>query len=474
MARTITVAPVTRVEGHGKVTIHLDHDNQVESAHFHVMEYRGFEKFCEGRLLSEMPVITTRICGICPVSHHLAAAKAADDVLGIEIPPAAKKLRELMHMGQIVQSHAMHFFHLAAPDFLLGHDSEPAKRNIFGLIQTDPALAKQAIRLRQIGQDIIDRVGGRSIHPVTAIPGGMSQPLSHEHRFASRRDIDEAVELAQVGLEVGKRVLSDYRDHVPRFAVLPTSYLGTVRDGRLDLYDGELRIIDQAGTELERFEPRRYLEYIGEAVEDFSYLKFPFYRKLGYPAGTYRVGPLGRLNVADRIGTPLASKELAEFKALGGGKPVHQTLYYHLARLIEILYAAERARELLDDDEIVSSDVRVVAERAAGEGVGVIEAPRGTLIHHYWVDELGKLERVNLIVATGHNNPAIDASVAAVAKEYVKGGKLEEGALNLVEMAIRCYDPCLSCSTHAAGRMPLTVQVLSAGGEVVDTVERKH
>lgn len=472
MSQTITLAPISRLEGHGKVTIHLNDKNEVEESHFHVVEFRGFEKFCEGRLMSEMPVITTRICGICPVSHHLAAAKACDDALGVEIPPTAKKLRELMHMGQFIHSHALHFFYLAAPDFVLGPASDPAKRNVVGIIEADPALGKKAIRLRQIGQNIIERVGGRPIHPVTAIPGGMSQPLSHENRFISRKEIDEAIDLAKLALEIGKGVYQQYAEIVPRFAAFKSNYMGLVKDDSLELYDGTLRLIDPDGNRLEEFDPRKYLDYLGEHVEDWSYTKFPFYKKLGYPNGTYRVAPLARLNLVDRIGTPVANKELMEFKKLGNGKPVHETLYYHYARLIELIYAAERARELLDDDEIVGKEVRVKVERRAGEGVGVIEAPRGTLIHHYQVDDDGKIEKANIIVATAHNNAAMDRSVNEVAKEFVKGGKIEEGALNMVEMALRCYDPCLSCSTHAIGQMPLVVNAVDADGTVVDSVQR--
>jgi NAD-reducing hydrogenase large subunit len=474
MGQTITIAPVTRVEGHGKVTILLDDRNEVTQARFHVTEFRGFEKFCEGRLASEMPVITTRVCGICPVSHHLAAAKAVDEAFGVEIPPAAKKLRELMHMGQVINSHALHFFLLSGPDLLLGPESDPAKRNVFGLIGANPELAKQAIRLRQIGQDLVERVGGRPIHPVTAIPGGMSRALSHEHRFLSQRDAGEAVRLAQLGVQVGKQALEQHADLVPRFGALQTPCLGMVdREGHLRLYDGRLRLVDQAGQRLEEVEPRRYLDIIGERVEDWSYLKFPYYRRASSGDGMYRVGPLARLNAADSISTPLANQELQEFRQ-HLGRMVHGTLHYHQARLIELLYATERAQELLSDDDVVSPDVRVVAPRREGEGVGVIEAPRGTLIHHYWVDELGKVVRANLIVATGHNNAAINASVTAVAKEFVKGGKVTEGALNHVEMAIRCYDPCLSCSTHALGRMPLVVEVVSPDGEVVDQVRRSR
>ena len=472
MSKTITICPVSRVEGHGKVTIHLDDNNEVVESHFHVLEFRGFEKFCEGRLMSEMPVITTRICGICPVSHHLASAKTCDDVLGVDIPPAAKKLRELMHMGQIIHSHSLHFFYLAAPDFLLGPSSDPAKRNIVGIIEADPELAKKAIRLRQIGQNIIERVGGRPIHPVTAIPGGMSKPLSHEDRFIMGKEIDEAIELAQLGVQVGKEANEKYADVISRFAVIKTNYMGLVKDGNLELYDGTLRMIDETGNTLEEFDPKNYLDYLGEHVEDWSYLKFPFYKKQGFPEGIYRVAPLGRLNVADAIGTELANKELGAFKKLGNGKPVHETLYFHYARLIEILYAAERAREIIDDDDVVSNEVRVKVERKAGEGVGVIEAPRGTLIHHYWVDDSGKIEKANLIVSTVQNNPAMDMSVNEVAKEFVKGDKIEEGALNMVEMAIRYYDPCLSCATHAIGQMPLVINLVAADGTVLDVVER--
>jgi NAD-reducing hydrogenase large subunit len=473
MSDIITIAPVSRVEGHGKVTIHLDDNNQVVESHFHVVEFRGFEKFCEGRLMSEMPVITTRICGICPVSHHLASAKACDDVLGVDIPPAAKSLRELMHMGQFIHSHSLHFFYLAAPDFLFSPSSDPAKRNIIGIIEADPELGKKAIRLRQIGQNIVERVGGRPIHPVSAIPGGMSKSLSHEDRFLIRKEVDEAVELAKLGIQLVKEANEKYADIIPRFAAIKTNYLGLVKDGNLELYDGKLRLIDKAGNALEEFDPRNYLDYLGEHVEDWSYLKFPFYKKQGFPEGIYRVAPLGRLNVADAISTPLADKELGEFKALGNGNPVHETLYYHYARLIEILYAAERAKELLEtDDRIVDKDVRIKVERKAGEGVGVIEAPRGTLIHHYWVDDSGKIEKANLIVATVQNNPAMNMSVNEVAKEFVKGGKIEQEALNMVEMAVRCYDPCLSCASHAIGQMPMVIELLSADGTIVDAVER--
>ena len=472
MSQTITIKPVSRVEGHGKVTIHMNDRNEVERAHFHVVEFRGFERFCQGRLMSEMPVITTRICGICPVSHHLAAAKACDSVLNVDIPPTAKMLRELMHMGQIIHSHALHFFYLAAPDFLLGPDANPASRNVFGLMAAEPELAKQAIRLRKIGQLIVQRVGGRPIHPVAAIPGGMSKAFTHEDRFHSSRDLKEAVDLAQMALGIVKNINEQYADLIPHFAVIKTLYAGLVRNGNLELYDGDLRLCDAKGGNVAEFSTDDYLDHIGERVEDWSYLKFPYCKSLGYPDGIFRVGPLGRLNVANAISTPMAQQEFEIFRALGKGGPVHETLYYHYARLIELLYAVERAQELIDDDAIVSPDVRVRVDRAAGEGIGVIEAPRGTLIHHYWVDDFGKIEKANLIVATVSNNPALDMSVHAVAKEFVTGGKLQESALNMVEMAVRSYDPCLSCATHAIGQMPLVIELYNADGSKQQTLSR--
>lgn len=474
MGKKITIEPITKIEGHAKVTIHLDDKGNVAESRFHVIEFRGFEKFCEGRMFWEMPVITERACGICPVSHHLASAKACDDLLGIDIPPAAKKLRELMHMGQTIHSHSLHFFFLAASDFVLGPDADPAKRNVIGIIEADPELGKKAIKLRRIGQTIVERVGARAIHPVTAIPGGMSKALSHEDRFIMLKEIDEAIDLAKVSISVGKGVFEKYADIVPTFANIQTKHMGLVKDGNLELYDGQLRIIGEDGKKLAEFDPRNYLDHIGEHVESWSYLKFPFYKKDGWPKGIYRVAPLSRLNVADSISTPLADAELMELKKLGNGKPVQATLYYHLARLIELLYAAERAKELLIDDEIVSPDVRIKVERKEGEGIGCIEAPRGTLFHHYWTDDIGKITRANLIVATVNNNPAINMSVNAVAKEFVKDGKVKEGALNMVEMAIRCYDPCLSCATHAIGQMPLVVKLLAPDGTVLDVLERRE
>ncbi len=468
MSKKIIIEPVTKIEGHGKVTIHLDDSGEVTGAHFHVTEFRGFEKFCEGRMLWDMPVITTRICGICPVSHHLASAKACDDLLGIEIPPAAKKLRELMHMGQFIHSHALHFFFLAAPDFVMGYDSDPLKRSVLGILEKDPDLAKKAIQLRKTGQMIIDKVGGRAIHPVTAIPGGMSRPFSHEDRFELLRLTKDAVSLASLSVEVAEKIL----ESVPLSDIgdIRTAHMGLVKNGSLELYDGTLRMADESGNRMEEFDPRNYLNYIGEHVEDYSWLKFPFYKKKGWPDGIYRVAPISRLNVSDSISTPLAS---AKFQALAGKRPLQENMYYHYARTIELLYAAEKAVELLSDDDIVSRDVRVRAERQeeGGEGIGVIEAPRGTLIHHYWTDD-SKISKVNIIVATAHNNRAIDLSVADVAKKHIRKGEVSEGILNKIEMAVRSYDPCLSCSTHAIGKMPLIVDLLSPDGTKIKQLRK--
>lgn len=472
MSKKITIDPVSRVEGHGKITIQLDDQGNAVASEFHVQEFRGFEKLCEGRMIWEMPVFTSRICGICPVSHHLAAVKATDALLGVQIPPAAAMLRELMHMAQFIHSHSLHFFYLTAPDLLIGPDAAPIERNIVGLISKDRELAQKAIRLRQIGQDMIERVGGRSIHPVTAIPGGMSKPLSHEDRYVMLKEIDEASALAQLALDTCKKLFEDYAGLVPAFGAIESKYMGLVKNDCLELYDGDIRLINAGGTTAEEFKASDYLEYIAEYTTDYTYNKFPYYRKEDREKGLYRVGPLARLNVSERIATPLANKEFMDFRELGKGLPVNDTMYYHYARVIEIIYAVERAKELLLDDTIVSRETRVPVKRQAGEGVGVIEAPRGTLIHHYWADDLGKVEKANIIVSTTHNNAAINKSVYEVAKTFIRGGEIQEGMLNRVEMVVRCYDPCLSCSTHQIGKMPLIIEVFSPEGRLVGSVRR--
>jgi len=474
-ARKITVEPVTRIEGHGRVTVHLNEKGEVEQTFFHVDEFRGLEKFTEGRPYFEMPAITQRICGICPVSHHLAAAKACDGVARFELPRPAKLLRELMHMGQFIQSHGMHFFHLAAPDLVLGFDADPAIRNVVGIIGANPELALKAVNLRRYGQQVIERLGGKRIHPYFAVPGGVTNSLTAKDRDAILAEFGTMVEIAKVAVSIGKGWIGANKELVDSFASFPSNYMGLVdMEGGLQLYDGEIRVKDADGNFVAQFHPDHYLSHVGEHVESWSFLKYPFYRKLGWPNGTYRCGPLGRLNVVDKIGTPMANEELKLFKQINSGKPVEGSLYYHYARLIELVYALERLAQLLDDPDIMSNDIRTSPSEAKipGQGVGVIEAPRGTLFHDYSTDENGLLTRVNLIVATGNNNWAMHTASGLVAKQFVDGNKLTEGMLNRIEAAIRCYDPCLSCATHAIGKMPLEVELIAADGTILDRISR--
>jgi NAD-reducing hydrogenase large subunit len=471
--RRIVIEPVTRIEGHAKITIHLDEAGLVSEARFHVTEFRGFEKFCEGRSFREMPSITARVCGICPVSHLLASAKAGDDLLAVEIPQGAIALRRLMNLGQIVQSHALSFFHLSSPDLLLGYDSDPAKRNIFGLIEAHPEIARDGIRLRKFGQEIIEILGGKRIHPSWALPGGVSRPLAPQGRERILAGLPEAIEIAKRSLIRFKQGLDAHQNEARVFGNFPTLFLGLVTpDGGLEHYDGRIRIVDASGRIVaDQLDPARYHEYVGEAVEPWSYMKFPYYKPFGYPDGMYRVGPLARLNVASHCGTHLADLELAEFRQLGRGA-VLSSFHYHYARLIEILFALERIQQLIEDPNILTNHVRALARRNRFEGIGVSEAPRGTLFHHYKVREGGLITWVNLIIATGQNNLAMNQTVFQIAKQYVHGSRLSEGMLNRVEAGIRAFDPCLSCSTHAVGQMPLSVTLVGPGGEHLDHVSR--
>jgi NAD-reducing hydrogenase large subunit len=469
----ITIEPVTRIEGHAKITINLNENGLVDHAYLHVNEFRGFEKFCEGRMVFEMPLITPRICGICPVSHHLAAAKAGDAVLGAPPPRPASLLRELMHMGQIIQSHGMHFFELAGPDLLLGFDADPEIRNVVGLIQQAPDIAVKAVGLRKYGQEIIRILGGRRVHPVFAVPGGVNKALTEVERDTILSGLDEAIRTTQLGLSIIKDWAAKNMEDIQKFGVFPTGYLGLIsEDNALELYDGQIRLVSQYGEQLERFPGKDYLDYISEHVENWSYLKFPYYKKMGWPDGVYRVGPLGRLNIAEKINTPLANEEFMKYKQLSGGLPIENTLYYHYARLIESLYAAEHVAVLLDDPDILSTQILNTSHNFQGEGVGVIEAPRGTLIHHYQANDNGQLEKVNLIVSTGHNNYAMCKAVDQVAKTYITGPDIHEGLLNRVEAAVRAHDPCLSCSTHAVGQMPMIIDIINQEGSLVRTLRR--
>ncbi len=472
--KRITINPVTRIEGHAKVTIELGVQGEVKDARFHVNEFRGFEKFCEGRYFTEMPTITPRICGICPVSHAVASAKACESIMRVSPPKPATLLRRIMHLGQILSSHALSFFHLSSPDFLLGWDSEPAKRNIVGIAEKFPELAKRGIRLRKFGQECSERITGKKVHAVGITAGGMTTPLGQDNRKALLEWIPESTETVYVALDLLKKYLDTHKEEMHRFASFDTLYLGTVGSaGELELYDGKLRFIDAGGQVLrDQLDPESYLDFIAERPVDWSYLKLPYYKPLGYPQGIYRVGPLARLNVASSIRTPLAQKEFLDWKSRGRGKPLHGSFYYHYARLIEALYAVEELKNILQDPDILSTNVLSQAKRNQAEGVGCSEAPRGTLFHHYTTDADGVLTQVNLLIATGQNNPAMNRSVLEVAKEYVNGANVKEGALNRVEAAIRCYDPCLSCSTHAIGNMPLVIDICGPDGGILKTIRR--
>ncbi len=467
MSKKIVIEPVTRIEGHAKVIVNLDDEDRVTNALLMINEFRGFEKFCEGRMFYEMPQITQRICGICPVSHHLASVKACDAILGVTVPPAAKLLRELMHMGQIIQSHSMHFFELAGPDLLLGFDCDPATRNVAGLYKAEPEVTKKAVMLRKFGQSIIAAVGDRRIHPNFAVPGGVNKALEPAAREALLQQTELMIQYVFEALDIIKGWCEKNWQLIEDFASFPSAYLGMVSpDGALELYDGELQVVNPAREPIVRFPGSRYLDYIAERVEPWSYLKFPYLHAAGFPEGTYRVGPLGRLNAATSVPTPLAQEEYKQFHALGKGGVIQATLMYHYARLVEDLYAIERARQILENPAVLSKDLCEPGGVVNSEGVGVIEAPRGTLWHHYQVDENGKLLKVNLIVATGNNNYAMTRAVDEVAKRFVDGKNLTEGMLNRIEAAIRAYDPCLSCSTHAVGQMALEVTALAPDGTV--------
>ena len=452
MSRTVTIDPVTRIEGHAKITIQLDDQERVADARFHVTEFRGFEKFCEGRTFWEMPGITARICGICPVSHLLASAKAGDAILDVHIPPAAEKLRRLMNWAQLVQSHALSFFHLSGPDLLLGMDSDPAQRNVVGLIQQYPEVARQGIRLRQFGQETIRLLGGQSVHPAWAVPGGVRTPLTDANRRQIQAGLPEALAATELGLSLLKDAIGKMGDEIQHYGTFPSLFLGLVTpEGGLEHYDGLLRVIDSEGNWLEQgLPPAHFRQIIGEAVEPWSYLKFPYFKpsarsasqtdgdgSIDYAQGMYRVGPLARLNICDFAGTPRADAELRQFRTLApAGKPVLQSFHYHYARLIEILFALESMEQVLDDPDVMATRVRSQAGVNRTTGVGVSEAPRGTLFHEYTVDEDGILQKVNLIIATGQNNLAMNRTVRQIAEAYVDGHHLHEGMLNRIEHGI--------------------------------------
>jgi NAD-reducing hydrogenase large subunit len=469
MSQRIMIDPVTRIEGHARITVQVNEAGQVEDAHFHVTQVRGFEKFCEGRPFTEMPSLMARICGICPVSHLIASSKTCDALMAVRIPPTAANLRRLMNLAQIMQSHALSFFYLSAPDLLLGMDADPAVRNLFGVLAQNPGMARDGIRLRSLGQQIIELLGGKRIHPAWVVPGGVSEPLTVEKRDQMLVMLPEAREITLRALEWLKGTLPQYQDEIASFANFPSLFLALTNDNHdLEHYDGTWRIVDSDGHMVaDQLDPLNYQAFIEEKTENWTYLKSPFYKPLGEKEGIYRVGPLARLLVSERCGTPEADREREEMLATYG-KVRTSSFFYHYARLIEILYASERMEMILHDQDILDPRVRAHAEPNQLEGIGVAEAPRGTLIHHYKIDEHGLMRSANLIIATGHNNLAMNRGVLQVAQHYIKDTHVTDGALNRLEAVIRAFDPCLSCSTHAIGEMPMHVQVFDTAGRMVN------
>ena len=481
----IEIEPITRLEGHGKIEIFLDEEGEVKNAYLQIPELRGFEKFCEGRRAEDLPIITTRICGVCPVAHHMASTKALDDAFNVEPTETAKMLRELMYCGYFIYDHTLHFYFLGGPDFIVGPEAPPAERNILGVIKkAGLEVGKEVIKHRAYGQKITAILGGKATHPVSGLPGGIAKFLTEEERREIEDMVKSCVEFAKFSLELFDKVVLKNKEYVEMIKsdayTLKTYYMGLVDEkNRVNLYDGDVRVVDPEGREFVKFKPREYLDIIEEHVEPWTYVKLPYLKKVGWKgltagpeSGVYRVGPLGRLNAAEGMATPLAQEEYERMYETLGGKPVHSTLAYHWARLIEILYASERALELITDDRITSKDIRNKPGEP-GEGVGIVEAARGTLIHHYILDENALAKKVNLIVATTHNAPAICMSIRDAAKGLIHKGEVSEGILNKIEMAFRAYDPCFACATHFAfGQMPLKVNIYDHEGRLLRTLSR--
>jgi NAD-reducing hydrogenase large subunit len=471
----IVIEPVTRVEGHGKVTLLQDKNKQIKQARLHIVEFRGFEKFIQGRPYWELPVLVQRLCGICPVSHHLAAAKATDMLVGArELTPTAEKIRRLMHYGQTLQSHALHFFHLCSPDLLFGFDDDVRHRNIVSVIDDHPEIAKQGVLLRKYGQEVIRLTAGKRIHGTGAIPGGVNKSLDREEIDYLLKDIDQIIDWGVDAVALIKRIFFEQLDYHMAFASIDSSMLSMIADdGAFDIYHGGLRAIDVHGkTIFDHADYTQYNDYIKEGVKNWSYMKFPFIESIGAENGWYRVGPLARVNNCDFFTTPLAEKERVEFKAVGNGKPVQSSLAYHWARMIELLYCCEAIKELLYDPDISGTELTNTGKMQS-TGIGVIEAPRGTLFHHYEIDDDGIVTRANLIVSTTNNNQAMNESIRQVASNYLDGNQLTEPLLNQIEVAIRAYDPCLSCATHAMGKMPLEISLVDENNEIIDRLEKR-
>jgi NAD-reducing hydrogenase large subunit len=471
----IVIEPLTRVEGHGKVTLLQDENKQIKQARLHIVEFRGFEKFIQGRPYWELPVLVQRLCGICPVSHHLAAAKATDMLVGTQqLTPTAEKIRKLMHFGQTLQSHALHFFHLCSPDLLFGFDDDIRHRNIVGVIEDHPDIARQGILLRKYGQQVIELTSGKRIHGTGAIPGGVNKSLSRQEVDFLKQDIDQIVSWAEDAVSLIKQIFFEQLDYHMAFASIDSNMLSMAgSDGEFDIYHGGLRARDSQGnTIFDHADYTRYTDYIREGVKNWSYMKFPFISSLGADNGWYRVGPLARVNNCDYFNTPLAEKERQEFKAVSNNKPLQSTLAFHWARLIELLHCTEAIKQLLNDPEISGSEL-INKGDMQNCGIGVIEAPRGTLFHHYEIDDDGIVNRANLIVSTTNNNQAMNESIRQVASTYLDGQHLTEPLLNQIEVAIRAYDPCLSCATHAMGKMPLEISLYDENEKLVDRLEKR-
>jgi len=469
-SKRVIIEPVTRVEGHGKVSILLDENNKVTQARLHIVEFRGFERFIQGRPYWEVPVLVQRLCGICPVSHHLAAAKAMDRIVGADkLTPTAEKMRRLMHYGQMFQSHALHFFHLVSPDLLFGFDADPKIRNVIGVAIKFPDLAVQGVMMRKFGQEIIKATAGKKIHGTGAIPGGINKNLSIAERDSFLKDIKQMLEWSRGALKIAKDYTVENLQKIASFGSFDSNHLSLIRkDGAMDLYHGNLRAIDSQGKKIfDQVDYSDYTDYITEEVKSWSYMKFPFIKSIGAEKGWYRVGPLARVNTCDFIDTPEAEAARKEFMAVTNGKPNNITMAYHWARMIEILHSAEKINELLNDKDLQGTDL-VVKGKRRNEAVGLIEAPRGTLFHHYKVNDDDQITMANLIVSTTHNNEPMNRAVAKVADEYISGvPKITEGLLNRVEVAIRAYDPCLSCATHAMGKMPLKITLYDYQGNEI-------
>ena len=469
------IEPVSRVEGHGKVTLLADDDNNIKEVRMHIVEFRGFERFIQGRHYREIPIIVQRLCGICPISHHLAAGKAIDMIAGVDkLTPTAEKLRYLVHYGQILQSHALHLFHLSSPDLLFGFESDIKLRNIVGVIQKHPDLAVQGVMLRKYGQEVIRAICGKRVHGTGAIPGGMNKSLSLDSKNFLLRDIEQIIDWAKSAVTLARDYFMNNRPFSIEFATMESNYLSLVNPkGGFELYDGSLRVKDKNGQLFfDQISDKDYFKHIHEEVKDWSYMKFPYLVEKGMKDGWYRVGPLARINNCDFISTPLAEAARQEFKTYADGHLVHSTLAYHWARMIELLFCAENIKQLLNDPEILGKDLIVKGERQ-NMGIGVIEAPRGTLFHHYEIDDDDLIKKANLIVSTTSNNQAMNESIRQVASTYLTGKTITEPLLNNIEVAIRAYDPCLSCATHAVGKMPLKVELRHQNGELIHQL-RKH